>query len=83
MAYKQAQNRNVKLAKIYNQMNTKRYNTNGGVYFDEDNCRYIRYYSPDYAKSVRRRGNKKIRKVLDIGNGGAYRKCYEYEYEIT
>ena len=82
MAYKQASNRRKKLARTYAE--TK--NSYGsGVWFDEDKNRYIKYTAsntPGYTKLLRRISNKKVRKAVDIGNYSAYRKCFDYWWEL-
>ena len=82
MAYKQAQARRKKLAKTHKETKT---NCCCGVWFDEDRNRYIKFTAsntPGYAKMLRRISNKKIRKTLDIGNYGMYRKSYDYWWTL-
>ena len=82
MAYKQAQNRKKRLLKTYQE--TK--NSYGsGVWFDSDRGFYYKYTAsntPGYAKSLRRVGNKKVRKSRDNCNFGTYKKLYDYKWTI-
>ena len=82
MAYKQARNRHKRLVKTYEE--TK--NSYGsGVWYDEERGIYKRYTAsntPGYAKSLRRVGNKKVRKAKDTLRYGDYRKVYDYKWVL-
>lgn len=71
-----------RLKKVYNE--TK--NSYGaGVYYDKKKKRYIKVSAsntPGLSKWMRRIGHKKIRRMLDVPNGGAYRKAYDYKWNI-
>lgn len=82
MAYKQARNRRKKLIKTYNETRTR---YGGGVWFDDDKNRYVKCNAsntPGYTKLLKRISNKKVRKISDLGNYSAYRKSYDYKWEI-
>ncbi len=82
MAYKQAQNRNKRLLKTYRKT---KYKYCAGVWFDEEKGRYVKCTAsntPGYVKSLRKIGNKKVRKAKDVGNFGAYKKLYDYKSVI-
>lgn len=80
--YKQAQNRRKHLEKTYEQ--TK--NSYGaGVAYNEERGFYYKYpasNTPGYTKLLRRISNKKVRKSVDVGNHGTYRKSYDYKWEV-
>lgn len=82
MAYKQAMNRRKKLVKTYEE--TK--NSYGsGVWYDEKRGCYRRCTAsntPGYAKWLRHISNKHVRKDANVGNYGAYRKSYDYKWEL-
>jgi hypothetical protein len=80
--YKQAKERHRKLLKTYNET---KHNYGSGVWFDEDRGFYRKYSAsntPGYAKSLRKIGNKKVRKALEIGNYSNYRKSFDYKWEL-
>jgi hypothetical protein len=80
MAYRQASNRKRHLIKTYRKTKNK---YGSGVWFDEERGFYYKYTAsntPGYAKSLRKIGNKKIRKLSDIGNFSNYKKYYDYKY---
>lgn len=55
----------------------------GGVYYDDDKQRYIRYYRRQESKYIKRRCNRRIRKVSDeIGLGGLYKKFTQFWNEL-
>jgi hypothetical protein len=82
MAYQQARNRRKKLEKTYE---ATKNSYGSGVWFDERKNRYIKCTAsntPGYAKLLRRISNKKVRKAAEIGNYSAYRKCFDYWWEL-
>ncbi len=82
MAYKQAQNRKKKLLRTYNKTKCS---YGSGVWFNEERGFYYKYTAsntPGYAKSLRRVGNKKVRKAIEVGNHGDYRKQYDYKWAL-
>lgn len=86
MAYKQAKNRKKKLLKTYREIASMKSHCSGsGVWFDEDRGFYYKYTAsntPGYAKQLRRISNKKVRKSLDTGNHGDYRKEFDYKWTL-
>ncbi len=82
MAYKQAQHRRRKLLRTYNETKNS---CVSGVWFDEDRGFYYKYTAsntPGYAKSLRRVCNKKVRKAVDVGSHGDYRRQYDYKWAL-
>ena len=77
MAYKQAQNRKKRLYKTYRQT---RNSCRGGVWFDDSKGYYRKYYisNPGAAKFLRKCSNKKVRRLQDLSDFGAYKKAYDY-----
>lgn len=78
MAYKQAQNRKKRLMRTYNQT---KHSTRGGVWFDEDTGRYIKYAAsntPGYSKTLRRVSNRKLRHSDITYRNSTYKKVYDY-----
>jgi hypothetical protein len=82
MAYKQAQNRKKHLKRTFNE--TK--NSYGsGVWYNEERGFFYKYTAsntPGYAKSLRKIGNKKVRKVTNLGNFSDYRRHYDYKWAL-
>ena len=56
-----------------------------GAYYDKDKDRYIRY-SPrngsSYPRYLRRIANRKVRRSQGLPMYGAYRKVYDYWWEL-
>jgi hypothetical protein len=55
------------------------------VWYDEYRGFYYKYTAsntPGYAKALRKISNKKVRKALDVGNHGDYRKKYDYKWAL-
>ena len=86
MAYKQAMKRNKKLIKTYRDIkHMRKHCTGSGVWYDEERGFYYKYTAsntPGYAKALRRISNKKVRKTVNIGNHGAYRREYDYKWTL-
>jgi hypothetical protein len=86
MAYEQAMARKKKLLKTYKAIKgMKKHYTGSGVWYDEDRGFYYKYTAsntPGYAKALRKISNKKVRKALEVGNHGAYRKKYDYKWAL-
>ena len=86
MAYNQARSRNKKLLKTFKEIEgMRKHHTGSGVWYDEDRGFYYKYTAsntPGYAKMLRRISNKKVRKSAEVGNYGAYRKSYDYKWEL-
>ena len=86
MAYKQAHTRKKKLLKTYQEVkHMRKHYTGSGVWYDEDRKFYYKYTAsntPGYAKMLRRISNKKVRKSIDVGNHGVYRKSYDYKWTL-
>lgn len=86
MAYWQAKARARKLNKTYEK--TDKYGKKrgrGGVWFDEDTGRFRKYTAsntPGLAKYLRRVSNKKVRKSNDPGNYAAYRRQFDYWWDL-
>ena len=80
MGYKQAKERNRRLEKRYK----KHGNCYGsGVWYNEDEDRYIEYHAPRRAKYIRNRSNRKIRRSRTFeGNHGTFKKVYDVWWEI-
>ena len=82
MAYKQAMSRRKKLLNTYNKTKTS---CGSGVWYDDERGFYYKYTAsntPGYAKSLRKIGNKKVRKAFDVGNHSMYRKQYDYKWAL-
>lgn len=81
--YKQAQNRRKRLVKTYK---ATKNSYGSGVWYDEDRGFYYKYTAsntPGYAKALRKIGNKKVRKVADLGaSRSAYRKVFDYKWTL-
>ena len=86
MAYKQAQNRRKKLLKTYRQIEgMRKHYTGSGVWYDEDRGFYYKYTAsntPGYAKSLRKIGNRKVRKSKTLYKNSEYRKAYDYKWTL-
>lgn len=57
-----------------------------GAYYDKDKNRYIRYYprnGSSYPRYLRKLANRKVRRSGGIPMYGAYRKVYDYWWELT
>ena len=84
--YKQAKNRKKKLLKVYHEIeNRKKHSTGSGVWYDDERGFYYKYTAsntPGYAKQLRRISNKKVRKAIDPGNHGVYRKEFDYKWAL-
>ncbi len=68
--------------KMRNLYNETKHSNLGGVYFDEKENRYIRYYSSDVMdkKTMKRITNRKARKTTLV-NGNLYRRVHSsYDY---
>jgi hypothetical protein len=86
MAYKQAQNRRKKLRKTYKQVEgMRKHYTGSGVWYDEDRGFYYKYTAsntPGYAKSLRKIGNRRVRKSKNLYNNSEYRRVYDYKWAL-
>ena len=86
MAYKQAQNRRKRLLRTYHEVESiKSHSTGSGVWYDDDRGFYYKYTAsnaPGYAKMLRRISNKKVRKAVDVGSHGDYRRNYDYKWTL-
>lgn len=86
MAYNQAKQRKRKLLKTYYQVkNMNKHYTGSGVWYENDRGFYYKYTAsntPGYAKTLRRISNKKVRKAVDVGSHGLYRKEYDYKWSL-
>lgn len=86
MAYKQAQNRRKKLLKTYRQIEgMRKHYTGSGVWYDEDRGFYYKYTAsntPGYAKSLRKIGNRKVRKSKTLYKNSEYRRAYDYKWAL-
>ena len=84
MAYKQARDRKKRLLKTYREIECMRKHCTGsGVWYDDERGFYYKYTAsntPGYAKMLKRISNKKVRKSVDIGSHGVYRKSYDYKW---
>ena len=81
--YKQAQQRRKRLIKTYE---ATKHGYGSGVWYEEDRGFYYKYYAsntPGYAKALRKISNKKVRKALDVGSHGSYRKEYDYKWALN
>lgn len=82
MGYRGSRERNRRLKKLYNETKNE---YGAGAYYDEDKGRYVEY-SPNrksgHTKYLRKLSNRKVRKSKDYLNHGAYRKMYDYWWEL-
>lgn len=55
-----------------------------GVWYDDRKQRYVRIYigSPGYGKFLRRISNKRLRKDKRLYQGSAYKRIYDYWWEL-
>lgn len=82
MSYRRSKERNRRLKKLYDK--TKNY-YGCGVWYNDKKGRYIRYYPSNvtgYTKYLRRLSNRKVRKTKDIPNGNAYKRVFDYWWEL-
>lgn len=79
MGYKCSQERNRRLKKLA----SKTCGYLGGVWFDEDKNRYIRYYRGKRSPLLKRQSNKKIRRDKDnIYQKNKYRRVFDFWWEL-
>lgn len=82
MGYKQSKERNRRLVKLYE--NTK--NSYGrGAYYDKKKKRLIRYTvrrNANLPRFYRKRANRAVRRNPEVLNHGAYRKQFDYWWEL-
>lgn len=82
MGYRRSVERNHRLKRIYD---STKHKYTGGVYFDEEKNRYIRYCprnTTGYTKFIRRKSNKRFRKQNEPLNHNQYRKVYDYWWTL-
>ena len=83
MAYKQAKQRHKKLIKTYKETKNS---CGSGVGYNKDRNFYYKFVSsntPGYSKYLKRLSNKKIRQAKNsVGSFGAYRKLYDYKWQL-
>ena len=86
MAYMQAKARAKRLLRAYRETaGMRKHSTGSGVWYDNTRGFYYKYAAsntPGYAKMLRRISNKKVRKSVDIGSHGTYRKSYDYKWAL-
>ena len=81
MSYRRSQQENQRIKKLYAQTKHK---YGRGVYYDKDKERYVRYYisKRGRGKWLRRQSNKKARKSTRLPNFCAYRRLFDYWWEL-
>jgi protease II len=86
MAYKQAQNRKKKLLKTYHQIEgMRKHYTGSGVWYNDERGFFYKYTAsntPGYAKSLRKIGNKRVRKSKNLYNNSEYRRVFDYKWAL-
>lgn len=82
MGYRNSQERKRRLIKLYNE--TK--NSYGsGAYFDDEKKRYIQYSvsnSRGRSSYLKKVSNKKVRRTRNNFSNGAYKRVFDYQYEL-
>lgn len=80
MGYKRSSDRNSRLEKRYKKIGNK---ISSGVWYNDDEERYVEYHAPRRAKYIRNRSNRKIRRNRHfVGNYGTYKKAYDVWWEV-
>ena len=81
MSYKRSKESKRRLKKLYKKTKTK---LAGGVYYDTEKKRYIRYSASEFgnAKKLRTRANRKVRHMTDIQSGSGYKKAFDYWWTL-
>lgn len=79
MSYKRSVQEQQRLRSLYQKTSNKM----RGCYFDERKGRYIQtYYSGKYARYLKRRSNKKVRRNDELLVRGGYKRCFDYWWEL-
>lgn len=85
MSHKRSQEDKRRLKKKYETVGRYRYL--GGVWYNEESDRYIRYWRSGhrskFCKYCQRQSNRKVRRTKDIDNYSNYRKLFDYWWFIT
>lgn len=82
MSYRRKLETNKRLKKLYYSTRNK---VSGGVYYDREKGRYIRYYlykKGNLKRTCKRLSNKRVRKSSYIKNGARYKRVYDYWREL-
>ena len=49
-----------------------------GAYYNEEKHYYIRFYRSHLSVYLKGQSNRKIRRTVDIGNNGKFKKVYDF-----
>ena len=81
MGHRRARQDRKKLRRLYDETKNQ---YGAGVWYDEQKHRFIRYStgSGGRAAFLKKQSNKRVRRKADVGSHNAYRRHFDYRWEL-